>query len=351
MSESQWADHVRTFKSLTKSGIVFVAFQCIILRIAISSLVSETENMARLLIALATALTAIHARSQAADLSPLFPDNAWFVLGVDVKEVRQSPLGKKLLGTNGTTLATRRLLAALGQEDRAADLRDLAIDSILDRINRLVYIQSEAYAVDDFRLYLEGDIDDKDLERAIKGICERRQLPFRTERVGERSVHCAEGKETSVRVFRVDKSTIAIVRTAAAVTDVLDLNAGKKRTRAQKGVVEGARGIHWASTPMWLVVGENRNDDGVVYGRMVAGLKLAADAELTIRMESPDEKAAERCRQLLQVFQFGLSRARGNRLLQKLGNSGSISIDGTFVKATTRLSAKSLGEEYAKQKE
>src|SRR5262245_40888831 len=276
--------------------------------------------------------------TKAPDLTTFFPDDAWIVLGIDVKAVHQSPLGKRVFGTDGPTTAARKVLAALGNPDDADDLKALAIDSLLDRVTRLTRVSSdgrgEFYRSDDWRLFLEGDCDDASLGTAIHALCNRKEVPYTTETVRERTIHIYGEKGRTFRVFRVDKTTIAIVLTAAAVDNILDLRAGTRMSKAPKPVVEATRAIDPAKTPMWLVVGENRVDDRVEYTRMVATVTLGEDVTLRVRTESPDAAAADRWRETLVLYTNICAFARERSpLMGSLAESAKRQTTGTVVTA------------------
>ncbi|HJZ58512.1 MAG TPA: hypothetical protein VKE74_26455 [Gemmataceae bacterium] len=290
----------------------------------------------------------------AADLTPLYPDRAWIVLGVDVRAVHRSPLGKEVFGTDGPAVAARKLLTALGGPEAADDLKALApLDPLLDRVERLTAVTSEGGEPpdsDDLRVFLEGDFDDDALARAIEGACRRQKVPYRAEPVGGRTVHVVGEEGRRLRVFRVDEGTVAVVLTPAAVADVLDRRAGRKKSKAPTAVVEGVRAIDRAATPIWLVVGENRVGGRVEHSRMVATVALKEDATLRVRMETPDAAAAGRCRKTLELYAGILAGAKDNRLLRELGESASVETAGTVVTATAVLPGNSFAEVYAKQK-
>jgi len=298
-------------------------------------------------------ILAAPAPARAADLTRLYPDAAWIVLGIEVKAVHQSPLGKRVFGTDGPAAAGRKVLAMLFHPEDADDLKALAIDPMLDRITRLTFVTSDGGDrpdSDDWRLFLEGDFDEADLGRAIEAVCNRRGVPYNAETVGGRTVHVAGEKGRTHRVFRLDKTTVVVVLTPAAVTDVLDRQAGTKKSKAAKAVVDGARAIDPVATPMWLVVGENRVGDRVDYSRMVATLALTDDVTLRIRMETPDADAADRCRQTLLLFTNLFAIAKEAPLLTALAASAKRETAGTVVTATAALPGKTLAEEYAKRK-
>jgi len=305
------------------------------------------------LFTLAVTLAAPAPPPRAPDLTALYPEAAWMVLGVEVRAVYESPLGRTVFGTDRPAEAARVVLAMLLRQDDADALKALAIDPVLDRITRLTFVTSERGDrpdSDDFRLFLEGDIDDAGLARAIEAVCNRQELPYRAENAGERTIHVAGEKGRTLRVFRVDKATVAVVRTAAAVTDILDRQAGKKKSDAPKLVVEGVRAIDRVATPMWLVVGEKRVGDRVDYTRMVATVALGDNVTLRVRMEAPDKDAADRCGKTLLLYTNICAMAKDNRMFTTLADSAKRETTGTNVTATAVLPGKTLAEEYAKQK-
>jgi len=290
----------------------------------------------------------------AADPTALYSDNAWIVMGIEVKAIHQSTLGQRVIGTDGPAAAASKLLAAFGNPDDRDAIRELsALHPLLGRITRLTVVTSEGGeppASDDFRLFLEGDVDDAALARGIAVVAKQRKLPYRSEAVAGRAVHIVGQEGRTYRAFRLDKNTVAVVYTAAAVIDVLDRMSEKKKSKAPKAVVEAVRAIDPASTPIWLVVGENRSAHGVDYARMVATVALGADATLSIRMEAPDAAAAVRCRTSLELYRKIFIVSKDNRLWNGLGISAKIQTTGTAVTATAVVTGKTLAEEYAKQK-
>ena len=306
-----------------------------------------------LILAGVTILTAPAPSARAADLAPLFPDGTWMVLGVEVQGVHESPLGKELFGKDSRLTASRKLFAAFGHEDGAALLKSLEpLEPCLNSATRVTVTAPLGGAFresDDAAIFVEGEFDDAEVTKGIKAYCERAELPYKSEKIGERTVHVISGDAT-VRAVRLDKTTVAVAFTANAITNLLDRQSGKLKSKAPRAIVEAVQKIDPAVTPVWLVVGENRVDDVVEYTRMIATVSLAADVKLSIRMEAPDAEAAERCKKTLELYAGILRIAKELRLAQSLGASAKIEVAGTNATATATIPAKALATEYAKQK-
>ncbi|HET6576518.1 MAG TPA: hypothetical protein VFG68_23155 [Fimbriiglobus sp.] len=301
--------------------------------------------------AVAALLTAPAAPGRAADLTPLFPDDAWMVVGINAKGLHESPLGRKVFGKDDRYTAARKLLAALGNENGVDLLKALApCEPVLNRVTQVTAVAPPSGQLRGTVVFLEGDFGDDTLARAIEGVCKQQKMPYKTEKAGGRTVHVAGDGESVHRVVRLDKTTVAVLFTATAVSDLLDRHAGKKASKAPKVVVEGVRAIDPAATPVWMVVGENRVNNQVDYTRMVATVSVGADATLRVRMEAPDEAAAGRCKETLDLFAKIFSLVKDKRLMKELGVSSRVEKTGTTATATASLSGKSLTEEYAEQK-
>jgi hypothetical protein len=303
-------------------------------------------------------LAAPAAYTRAADLAPLLPDKTWMVLGVEVKGMHESPLGKKLFGKDNRLTAFRKLFGAFDFEDGVALLKSLEpLETCLNSVTRITVTftpGSKRRDSDGIAILLEGEFDDAEIATGIKACCKLAKVPYKTEKIDERTVHIAAGYAT-VRTVRLDKTTVAIAFTADAITDLFDRQNGKLKSKAPRAIVEAVRKINPAATPLWLVVGENRDDEKVEYARMIATFSLGVEAKLSIRMEAPDAEAAGRCKKTLEFYANILSAEKEQedsrfRLVQELCASAKVEITGTNTTATATIPDRALVAEYAKQK-
>lgn len=305
-----------------------------------------------LLVALVVATSA---PAGAADLTPLFPDDAWMVIGFEVKAIHESPLGRKVIGKDSVPLAARKLLTMFGVEDTADHLKSFAaLDPLLEGVTRLtamITLRGRPRDYEDAVVFLEGEFDDAKLAKGIESLCKQLEIAYKVETIDGRVVHVAGGEKELKWMFRVDKGTVALAYSRKAVEGVLACQAGKKKSQPPKAFIEWVKAVDPKSTPAWVVVGVNRSgDDSVLYSRLVATLSLGDDLALNVKAEAPNEAAAKSFRELLQVYPFGLTQSKDKPTWNDLGNSARIESNKNMVTATAKVSSAKLIADYKKQK-
>src|SRR6516162_8309372 len=79
--------------------------------------------------------------ARAADLTPLFPDTAWLVIGAEVKAIHESPFGKAVFAADGRFEAARKLLLAVGYQAGTDVLKPFTpLGPALDRAARVTIV-------------------------------------------------------------------------------------------------------------------------------------------------------------------------------------------------------------------
>jgi hypothetical protein len=282
---------------------------------------------------------------QAADLTPLYPEKAWSVLGIELKALHESPLGKATFQQDGPTVAASKVGLAFGNTDMEV-IKNFA--PLFDKAERITFVKPET--TEDFRLFVEGVIDDDLLAKTLAAESKRHNRKYATAKVGDRTIHEIDGNVVAYRIIRLDAKTLALVTSDDELTDLLERHAGQKKVSAPKVIIDGVKAIDGTKTPLWLVFGENKYGNDVLYSRMVATVAVGADIELQIRMETPNEAAAKQSQELLSLYAFGLTQARMQPLQHALGSSRKVNVNGTTVTATATVPGKQFTEVYSKQK-
>src|SRR5262245_10986306 len=112
----------------------------------------------------------------------LYPDKAVFALGIDVKGIMASPLGKKVIGTDKPFDATRKTLALIFPErilpvpaDATGALA--AVANKLDRVTMAGYLGDSA-AESGAVIFLEGGATDEEYAKAAEAIAKAGEKKF-----------------------------------------------------------------------------------------------------------------------------------------------------------------------------
>ena len=295
------------------------------------------------------------AKPAARDLTPLFPDEAWLVYGIEAKRMHESELGQALFGKQSLPDSARKLVAAMKGDDLVGYLNALApLNSQLENVTRVhivIGVDGHIQRSDHALVLIEGEFDEAKVAAGIEAVCKNLKEPYKLEKFGDRTVYAAGPEDSVRRTVRLDERTLAVAYTAAGMTALLDRHAGRQTSKAAKAVVDGVKSIDAAATPLWIVAGENKVGDKIDYTRMVATITLGTDSTLNIRMETPDAEAAKRCRDMLELYAALFALSKDAPLWKALGTSTRVEIGSTAVTATAKMTGKSLATEIAKVKE
>src|SRR5262245_38703649 len=197
----------------------------------------------------------------ATDLTPIYPDGACIALGIDIKAVMNSPLGKKVVGEDKPFDAARKLLKVLiphleGLLPVEGDVGK-AVAKVANRLNRVTVVAT----TEGFAIYLEGEIAEDDYIRAAELLAKDSNSAFKTEKLGGRKlVMVGEGRGTVYGV-RVSDALFLIAYRKELIDEVLDKHAGKKTASIDKLLAERLKKVKTADTPVWLVSGELKFGD------------------------------------------------------------------------------------------
>jgi hypothetical protein len=306
--------------------------------------------MRRLRLLALLVIVVLTAPSRAADIAPLFPDGATFAVGLDVKGITTSPLGKKVIGNDKPFDATRKLLHVLFPEN-VLPVAENAVRSLETVANRLERV-SIVGALDDggsipIAIFLEGDIDEAEYVTAAENIAKAEKKAFMTEKLGERKLLILGEGAAAVYGLRVRKGVFAIVTRREMVDEILDKDAGKKKATMQKALAASLAKVKPAETPIWLAVGEIKGLGGVTGG--VATIALKDDVGFRIEIGCDKEELAGTLKGALESIVAYLGNEKTPQA--KVWKAAGIKVkqDGTSVTASGSIPGKLLAEEYAKQ--
>ena len=289
--------------------------------------------------------------ARADDVAPLYPDSAVFALGIDVKGITGSPLGKKVIGSDKPYDATRKMLRVMFPEEILPVAEEAAkpLAQVANRLERAtvvghLFTGSGPKVV----IFLEGEIDEDDYVKAAEAIAKAENKEFNTEKLGERRLLVVSGGATSLYGLRVDKSLFIIATERGLIDEVLDKHAGRKKASVQKGLTDRVAKVKPAETPIWLAVGQMKDVLGITGGVATIGLK--SDADFRIEIDCDEEQKATDMKRLLDWFVTYLADSKTPQGKVWHAAGFKVTQDGTAVVATGSIPAKLLIDEYAKQK-
>jgi hypothetical protein len=292
----------------------------------------------------------------ATDLSPIYPDGTCVALGIDIRGVLNSPLGKKVVGDDKPFDAARKLLKVLLPLEGALPVEGdvgKAIAAVANRLNRVTL----ALEPNDgrFVIYLEGEITEDAYVRAAEQLAKSSNRAFTTEKLGERKlVIVGEGAGT-VYGLRLSEALFLITARKELLEEVLDKHAGKKTAAIDKLLAQRLKTVKTAETPVWLAIGDLKIAGGTDFVNDLSGLvgtiSLKADADIRIVGNYDTEDQARKTKGTLEGL-LGLLPLIGGDDRAKVWNAADIKVkhDGKTVTATGSIPAKLLTDEYAKQK-
>jgi len=292
------------------------------------------------------------AAGRAGDVAALYPDSAIFAFGIDVKEIQNSPLGKKVIGTDKPFDATRKLLKVLFP-DEVMSVTDAALKPLETVANKLERVTVVGDIIGrggppPIAVYLEGEIDEDDYIKAAKGIAKAEDKEFKTEKLGDRQLLIVGDDRRAMYGLAVSKSLFLIATTRDLIDEVLDKHAGKKKAKVQKALAGWIAKVKPAETPIWLAVGELKELQGILGG--VATIALKADADFRIEIGCDKEDLARDLARATESVVDYLSRAKTPQAKVWAAANITAKQDGKTVVATGSIPGKILIEEYVKQK-
>jgi hypothetical protein len=290
--------------------------------------------------------------ARAADLAPLYPDGATFALGINVKGITSSPLGKTVIGKDKPFDATRKLLKTLFPED-ILPLTDKALaplESVTNRLERVTVVGDVGggRGRPPIAIYLEGAIEEAEYFKAAESLAKDQNEPFTTEKHGDRKLFVAGKEGQQLFGLRVSPSLFLVATTRELVEEVLDKHAGKKRATVQKALAASLAKVKPAETPIWFVIGEIQVLRGITGG--VATIALKEDADFRMEVICDEDKMAGFVARILEQGVDYLTRAMTPQ--GKLWNAAGIAVkrDGMTITASGSIPGKLLAEEYGKRK-
>ncbi len=309
------------------------------------------------------------------DIAPLLPERTVAVIGIDVKEVMTSPLGKKVFGTDKRSTVITKLASAL-LESALLDylLKDTLGDylktldksareklvkefvkevvkalepfkGLVDKIERvtIAFVPEredspysgplrKAFGETSMIVFLEGPNSEEDYRNVLESILKALGEQLEVKKIGGRNVlPLPLGQGISL-----SKSLFVIAENQERLTDVLDRYDGKKKLTKNEQLVDAMKRVKPTDTPIWIVHG--RESRGLAVGT------FALKDDVDFRYEYKGDNG---------LGNFLVGRVEGEldsaaRLipLAKL----TVQRKGNVVTATGTIPGKRLAEEYAKQK-
>jgi hypothetical protein len=298
------------------------------------------------IVALATLIFS-GAVAHADDLTPLFPDNASIAMGIDVKAIYDSPLGKKVVGKDKPFDVARNLMAMIFSKNESESFFKSIepLEPLINRLERISLAGDSSSATVCF--FLEGDIGDAELTRTTEAFAELAKLSFNTEKIGDRKMLIVGDRSYAVRV---NKSLAVFASSRELLSEILDQHSGNRKAKPQPALLERLKRIKPAESPIWLAMGELKTFNLGIAGS-VGTISFDADAEIRLEVSLVSEEKAKDVESVLK---------EGHELLISWLKEPAKSLwqaadfkakqDGKMVKVTGKVSGAKLAEEYAKLK-
>jgi hypothetical protein len=289
--------------------------------------------------------------AMADDVRPLYPDSAVFALGIDVKGITTSPLGKKVIGDDKPYDATRKMLRVMFPDDILPVAEEAAkpLAQVANKLERAtivghLFTGGKPKVV----IFLEGEIPEDDYFKAAEAIAKAEMRAFQTEKLGDRKLMVIGEENRSLFGLRVSQNLFVIATERELIDEVLEKHAGEKKASVQKGLSDRVAKVKPAETPIWLAVGQMKDVLGIEGG--VATIALKADADFRIEIDCNKEQVATDLERGLQLVVNYLAEAQTPQ--GKVWHAAGIKVtrDGNTVVATGSIPANLLITEYAKQK-
>lgn len=293
---------------------------------------------------------------QATDLTPIFPDGAVAAMGIDIKGVMNSPLGKKVVGDDKPFDAARKILKVLFPVDGLLPVEGdagKAVAAVANRLNRATIAYEPKN--NGFVIYLEGEITEDDYLRAAEELAKSSMREFKTEKLGERKVAVVGEGGGTVYGLRLSEALFLIVYRKELLDEILEKYAAKKVASLDKLLVARLKTVKTAETPVWLVIGELKVEGGASplndLSGLVATISLKADADIRITGDYATEEQAEKTKGTLNGV-LPLLQLIGEESQMNIWQAAKIGVkrDGKTVTAAGSIPAKLLAEHYAQQK-
>lgn len=293
------------------------------------------------------ALAAVPAAGRAADLTDLFPDDTRIVVGVDVKAVMGSPLGKKVVGADTPFEAARKLLKVLFDLQGILPLGGDAtkpITVVANKVQRVTVVLNAE--LETATIFLEGEIDDGEFAEAGKAVAKVLDKQFREWEVGgNRKALVLDKGAPADRTWgwfaaRVNKTLLVISSKRDVVTTALSRYDGERKGRLPPKLADALRKVDPRKTPFWLVAGEIPEGSILpAVSLLAATLSLADDADIRVEVEGKNGDWAKRWEGLLRVVSN----------YNDVWKAAAIKVvrDGTNVTAAGSIPGKVLAAKYA----
>lgn len=285
----------------------------------------------------------------AADLSALYPDGTWLVLGIELKSLHEAKPMKGIFQQDGRTRTAIKVGQAFGNTEIVA-LSHFA--PIIDQVERVTLVTGpdQSYDTDDFRLFVEGPINEELLKRTINNECRRLKRAYSTDKIGERTIHVITNNEAKLYIVQLAKDVVVLTSTKTGLTNVMDFHSGNKKSAMSKVIRDRLKSIEPQKRPLWLVVGENRFGEEVLYSSMCATVRMEQEIILEIAMDTPTPAATKQARQLLELYGGTFQLAKTQPLQQALGKSLTVKSTNNSIQALTTVPIKLFGDIYALQR-
>jgi hypothetical protein len=299
-------------------------------------------------IALAAVLVS-GAVAHADDLTPLYPRGVSFAMGIDVKAIYASPLGKKVVGKDKPFDVARKLTAMILANESESLFKSIApLEPLINRLDRITVvggIAGESRLEAD--VFMEGDIDEAELTRAAEAFADVAKLSFQTEKLGDRKLIIIGDNSYAVRV---NKSLAVFASSRERLSEILEQHSGKMKTKPQPALLEGLKQIKKEEAPVWLVMGKIPII-GLGITRLVGTISFGVDAGIRIEASTETEDQANKVVELLKVVHeaaISYLKEPAKGLWQAADLKAKQ--DGKTVTVTGQVSGARLAEEYAKLK-
>jgi len=299
------------------------------------------------IVALATLLFS-GAVAHADDLTPLFPDNASIAMGIDVKAIYDSPLGKKVVGKDKAFDVARNLMAMIFSKNESESFFKSIepLEPLINRLDRITFVGNATES--NLGIFLEGDIDEAELARVAEAYAESAKLSFNTEKMGDRKLLIIG--DNNRYAVRVNKSLAVFASSRELLNEILDQHSGKRKTKPQPALLEGVKQIKPGKTPVWLVMSE------IPFLRLgitslVGTISFAADVDIRLDVTcETDDQAKELVGLLKKGHEALISYLK--EPAKSLWQSADLKAkqDDKKVTVTGKVSGTKLAEEYAKLK-
>lgn len=302
------------------------------------------------------AFLACPAAGRAAYLTDLFPDDALLVVGIDVKSVMDSPLGKKVVGADKPFDATRKLLKVLFGDAKALfpevgvlSLEGDAAKPVAAGVNKIERVTVVISEKSDDAIFLEGELDEAEFTAVAKAVAKARDRFFVARVRGEREALAVP--RNSMYGMRLSKSLYLVASGTETLDDVLSKHDGKKKAKVQKPLLDTLGKVKPAETPIWLAAGEWKDSffkTDISISSAIATVALADNAEIRIRVTGLSDESSKFWEGIPQMVELVAALLDNHAFWKAAGMTAKR--DDKTVTAAVSIPGKLLADEYEKQK-